>query len=118
MKCEEIRESLPAYVKGGEASLGVKRHLSRCRECSAELARYQSLSNALGALETTPLQPPPDLARVLKAIPHEQSRVDMVRAHMARNRSVYLGGAAVAVAGAAGAVLWRSRRSQPAVARV
>jgi anti-sigma factor RsiW len=115
---EEIRESLPAYVKSGDVSLAVKRHLSRCTECSAELARYQSLANALGALETTPLEPPPELAVALKEIPRSQTRVALLRAHMARNRSAYIGGAAVAVAGAAGAVLWRSRRSQPAVARV
>jgi anti-sigma factor RsiW len=118
MKCEEIREALPAYVKGGDVSLAVRRHLSRCQTCSAEAARYESLTNALGALETRPLEAPPGLARALTAIPRDQTRVDMLKSHVIRHRNAYLGGVAVAVAGAAGAALWHARRSQPAAARV
>jgi anti-sigma factor RsiW len=113
--CEEIREELPAYVKDRGGSLSVRRHLSRCAECRKELARYDSLVEMLGALELTAVEPPPGLAAALAAIPSRASRLADVRTHVARNRARYLSGAAVLVAGAAGAaVLQRRRRMAPA----
>jgi hypothetical protein len=112
MRCEEVREILPAYARDGETSLTVRRHVSRCSECKKELARYESLLGAMASLETTVAEPPPGLRAALVAIPERNVSLDVVRAHLARNRNAYIGGAAatVAVAGAVGAALWRSRR--------
>ena len=113
--CEEIREELPAYVKDRGGSLSVRRHLSRCSDCRAELARYDSMVELLGGLEMHAVEPPPGLAATLVAIPSRPGRIAGVRTHVARNRGRYLGGAAVLVAGAAGAaVLQRRRRVAPA----
>ena len=114
MECAEIREMLPAYVRDGEASLLVKRHLSRCDDCAAELGRYETLVGGLAALRGAVVEPPPDLRQALLAIPRAATPVDTVRAHVAANRKAYLGGA-VALAGA-GALAWRLYSRRVAVA--
>lgn len=116
MRCEEVREQIPAYVDGGRTDLGVRRHLATCRDCQAELARYQSLVGALGALRERVADPPPHLVSALVAIPSSQDRLDGVKEHLQRNRAVYVGGLAVAAAGAAGAAVWRARARRVAVA--
>jgi hypothetical protein len=68
----------------------------------------------LGGLEMRTVEPPPGLERALAAIPSHAGRVESLRTHVARNRRAYLGGAAVVLAGAAGAVLVRRRRLAPA----
>ena len=115
MRCSEVREVLPAYLKDGDVSLAVRRHLSRCDECTTELARYEALMNGLGSLEIVASEPPAQLRAALIAIP-ERDRVTAVRHHVVRNRNAYVGGAAVAVAGAVGAVVWAGRRRRLATA--
>lgn len=112
MRCEEVQEVLPAYVRDGETSLAVRRHVSRCSDCKNELARYEALLGAMSSLQSNAADAPPSLKAALLAIPERTGSLDTVRAHVTRNRNAYLGGAAaaVAVAGAAGALLWRSRR--------
>ena len=113
--CEEVREELPAYVKDRSGSLSVRRHLSRCTDCRKELVRYESLVETLGGLEMSTAEPPPGLAAALTAIPSRSNRLSEVRTHVARNRARYLSGAAVLLAGAAGAaVLQHRRRIAPA----
>ena len=115
MRCSEVREVLPAYLKDGDVSLAVRRHLSRCDECTTELARYEALMNGLGSLEVVASEPPPELRAQLIAIP-QRDRVAAVRHHVTRNRHAYVGGAAVALAGAVGAALWAGRRRRVATA--
>jgi anti-sigma factor RsiW len=112
MKCAEIREALPAYVDDRDANLNVRRHLSRCPECAAELEGYASVREGLSAMRSVEAEPPADLFAKLVAIPDEGPAVQRVRTHVSRHRSAYAGGLAVAVVGAAGAALWRSRRSR------
>lgn len=112
MKCAEINELLPAYVEDRDANLNVRRHLSRCPDCRTELADYETLRSSLGELKAVHAEPPAALFASLTAIPHSGHSVDRVRTHVARNRRAYAGGLAVAVVGAAGAALWRSRRSR------
>lgn len=111
MRCEEIREMLPAYSRG-EGTLVVRRHLARCADCRAELVRYETLATSLTALRHSPSEPPVGLLAALEAIPSGVNRVDQVRGHLTRNRKAYAGGVAVALVGAAaaGAAVWRSRR--------
>lgn len=117
MRCEEVREALPAHVKDGSDSLTVRRHLARCPDCKAELARYESLMGGLRILQTTSVPVPPGLFDRLLEIPARSSRLDSARDHVVRHRKVYVGGwIAVALAGAAGAALWRSKVRHPATA--
>lgn len=110
MTCNEVRETLPAYLDGGGDSLALRRHLSHCKGCKAELAAYEDLRASLASMESATAIPPRGLVHALMRIPEVAGRVDHVRAHIARNRNQYLGGAAVVVAGAVGAALLRSRR--------
>lgn len=109
MTCAEVREMLPAYVDDGPDTLIVRRHLARCANCRAELATYTELKQGLRSLEPVPFDAPAGLKRALVAIPTRGGRVGEVRTHVARNRRAYLGGAAILVAGAAGAAVWRTR---------
>jgi anti-sigma factor RsiW len=111
MRCAEVRETIPAFADEGEPSLATRRHFAKCPECRAELETYRSMLASLRSLEARPVDAPVGLVAKLIAIPREASRVDHVRSHVARNRAAYAGGAAAAVAvvGAAGALLWRNR---------
>ena len=116
MRCEEIHELLPAYVEDRYANLTVRRHLSRCAECRDQLEEYEDLRMGLAALRSVPAEPPADLVGKLAGIPHEGPAVQRVQTHVFRHRKAYAGGLAVAVLGAAGAALWRSRRVGPLAA--
>lgn len=118
MRCAEVREMIPALAGEGEPSLAVRRHLATCKGCRGELETYRSVLASMRTLEARPVEVPAGLAAKLIAIPGEASRIDHVRSHVTRNRAAYAGGtaAAVAVVGAAGALLWRSRRSRLAAA--
>ena len=112
MKCAEIREALPAYVEDRDSNLNLRRHLSRCPECAAELEAYASVREGLSAMRLVEAEPPADLFGKLVAIPTEGPATQRVKTHVSRHRNAYAGGLAVAVVGAAGAALWRSRRSR------
>jgi hypothetical protein len=113
MKCQEMREILPAYVRDAEQSLEAKRHLSRCEDCRAELRRYETMLWRLGEMRSQPAgDVPAGLLASLVAIPNRETRIDVMKSHVARNRKVYAGAAAalVGVAGAAvGATALRNR---------
>lgn len=115
--CDDVAAALPALVDdlpvegGGPDSmpLALRRHLSRCPECTRELEAYRSLRTATAGLSAATATPPPGLRDALVSIPSGETRVDGVRSHIARHRGAYVGGLAVAL-GATGAALWRSRR--------
>ena len=110
MRCAEAREMLPAYLQDGEGSLAVRRHLSGCPDCRAELRKYEALAGGLSRLRSVTAEAPPSLKPALISILVSDNRVEAVRTHVARNRRTYAGAAAVAFAGAAGALAWWSRR--------
>ena len=110
LRCEEVREELPAFVRERGESLAVRRHLSRCDGCRSELARYESLLGALESLRPATVEPPAGLKASLVAIPDSLGTVDTMRKHVAQNRRLYAGGAALAAAGAAALLLRHSRR--------
>jgi hypothetical protein len=109
MRCEEVREALPAYARAGDAALSVRRHLSSCVACNGELRRYEQLLNGLETLRAVPAEVPVGLANALKAIPSQQTRLQVARTHVVRHRKAYIGGLALAAAGAVGAGIWRGR---------
>lgn len=110
MRCEEVKEMLPAYAGGRDATLSVRRHLAKCTGCRTDAERYEELQMALSSMPGESLVPPPQLLRSLLDIPSGRtSRVETVKGHVVRNRNAYAGGLAVAAATAAGAALWKSR---------
>ena len=111
MRCEEIRETLPAFVEGHD-DLTVRRHLSGCADCRAELDRYESLGTALGSLSHQTVAASPSLVAALYEIPSQQARLDVVRSHLADHRKAYLGGAAALAAAGVSALVWRSRKGR------
>jgi predicted anti-sigma-YlaC factor YlaD len=124
VNCTEVREALPTYVRDGQRILPVRSHLAECEACRIELARYERLLDSLSGLESLTYEPPPELVGALLAIPREapglteavRGRAVAVRGHVARNRRAYVGGVGIALAGAAGAALWRSRSRRLAAA--
>jgi hypothetical protein len=115
MRCAEVREVLPAYTRDGDIGLQVRRHLSRCEECTSELSRYETLFGSLRSLREHSIEPPPELVHQLSAIPYRKHGVDEVRGHLTRNRNAYAAGLAVAVLGA-GAAVWKTRRGRAVTA--
>jgi anti-sigma factor RsiW len=114
VRCEEVRETLPAYARAGDASLGVRRHLSACPDCTEELKRYEAMLDALGGLRSETAPVPVGLIQSLKLIPANETRLQNARTHVVRHRKAYFGGLALAAV-SAGAILWRSRlRAAPA----
>jgi anti-sigma factor RsiW len=109
VRCAEVRELLPAFVREGVDDDQVRQHLTSCEGCSAEFSRYIALEGSLSSMRDALVDVPPDLSQRLFAIPSESSRVAVVKDHVARNRAAYLGGAAAALAGA-GVAAWRIRR--------
>jgi hypothetical protein len=121
VNCREVREALPAYAREERSFEAVGRHLETCPACLAELERYETLLDSLSGLRTAVVEPPPGLLTSLMNIPHQAGLRDRwnwrsaaLRAHVARNKGVYLGGAAAL--GAAGAALWRTRARRLAAA--
>jgi hypothetical protein len=112
MRCEEIRESLPAFADGHD-DLSVRRHLSGCADCRAELDRYEAIASGMRALAVEIAPTPSDLLPLLYEIPSRQARLDQVRSHVSQHRKAYVGGAAaLAAAGLSALVLARSRRGR------
>jgi predicted anti-sigma-YlaC factor YlaD len=62
--CRETRGQLPALLAdelSGWSERVVRRHLRRCADCSAELARQQQVSAGLSQLKGQAPEPPPEL---------------------------------------------------------
>lgn len=118
MRCEEVREMLPALAGDDEvsSSLDVRRHVGRCSGCADELEMLRELRATLATMPAHVVQPPPYLRASLVDIPvHGVSRLDSVRDHLTRNRTAYASGLAVAAVGAVGTALWRSRTKRTAL---
>jgi len=112
MRCEEIRETLPAFADGYDESLAVRRHLSGCRDCRDELERYESLAAGMRSLAHETLPASPALVSALYEIPSQQARLEVVRSHLAEHRRAYVGGVAALAAAGVSALIWRSRKGR------
>jgi hypothetical protein len=105
---------LPETVEGSPVDLAMQTHIESCLRCQAELARYRRMLRALQQLRTRFLEPSPSLlAQTLAAI-EEAGERHAVRSLLSGRRLAYagaIGGAALATAGTAAAlILARSRR--------
>lgn len=110
MTCASVKEILPAYVRDGDGSLSVRRHLSRCTDCRTDLSHYEDLMARLSSMEAATAEVPFALKSSLFDIPSRMGRIESVRTHVNENRKAYLSGAAVLVAGAVGAAILKSRK--------
>ena len=110
MTCAAVKEVLPAYVRDGDGSLSVRRHLSRCTDCRTDLTHYEDLLGRLSSMEAATAEVPFALRALLLDIPSRMGRIETVRSHVNDNRKAYLSGAAVLVAGAVGAAILKSRK--------
>ncbi len=114
MRCEEVRELLPAYVDRDLHPAGeIEIHLASCADCSAELASYSAMLSDLKAFRDRGEEPSPDLlerALALIPVPSLGARfLGSVQSHPVAYALASLGGAAMG-ATAIAIVLWRSHR--------
>jgi hypothetical protein len=116
MRCEDLADDLAA-TSDGTTLLGSaqREHVEGCLRCQAELVQYRKLLRAMRALRTEVLEPAPGLlADVLAGIEAAGER-HAIRSILSGRRVAYLGGlATAAAAGAAGAVIYASRRRHAA----
>jgi hypothetical protein len=108
--CETVSASLPALADGDDVKRRTRRHVVVCLRCQAEVARYRRLQRDLHALRRVPVAPHPSLlVDVLAGI---DALPGPVRPHqVARTVAVASGiSVATAAAGAAGVLVWMSRR--------
>ena len=117
MNCGDLRGRMASYESGAEPTRREVRHLSRCKECAQEMARYGLLAESLEELSSQVVMVPAALEAALIAIPsaaRPRLRAAVVVTHLRRNRRSYA--SVVALALTAGAATWatRSRRLEAA----
>ncbi len=110
MNCGDLRGRMASYESGAEPTRRELRHLSRCKECAREMARYGLLAESLGELRTQVLMVPAALEAALVTIPSARPHLrpaSVVTGHLRRNRRSYASGVALALT--AGAATWATR---------
>ncbi|MDQ3661357.1 MAG: hypothetical protein M3454_09920 [Actinomycetota bacterium] len=118
MNCGDLQARMASYESGAEPARRELRHLSRCKECAQEMARYGFLAESLAELRSQVVAGPAALEAALIAIPsapRPRLRPALaVTGHLRRNRRSYASGVALALT--AGAATWatRSRRLEAA----
>ncbi|HKH26041.1 MAG TPA: hypothetical protein VKB11_02790 [Acidimicrobiia bacterium] len=110
---------LPETVEGTPVELAMQTHIESCLRCQAELARYRRMLRALQQLRTRFLEPSPSLLAQTLAALEEAGERHAVRSLLSGRRLAYagaIGGAALATAGTAAALLLARSRRRTAVA--
>ena len=110
---------LPETVEGTPVGLAMQTHIESCLRCQAELARYRRMLRALQQLRTRFLEPSPSLLAQTLAALEEAGERHAVRSLLSGRRLAYagaIGGAALATAGTAAALLLARSRRRTAVA--
>ena len=119
MRCEEVARQLPRTVEGTPVDLAMQTHIESCLRCQAELARYRRMLRALQQLRTRFLEPSPSLLAQTLAALEEAGERQAVRSLLSGRRLAYagaIGGAALATAGTAAALIVARSRRRAAVA--
>ena len=110
MRCEELAELVSASFDGSDAyDWQARRHIGTCLRCQAELARYRKLVRTLRSLRAEVFDPGPGLVADVVAALEEAGERHILRSLLSGHKVVYMGGLAVATAGAAGALVFASR---------
>ena len=86
-----------------------RRHVETCLRCQAELVRYRRLLRTLRTLRTDLFDPGPGLVADVLASLEDAGERHLLRSLLSGHRVAYVGGLAVATAGAAGALVIASR---------
>ncbi|HEY4398003.1 MAG TPA: hypothetical protein VGO28_10050 [Acidimicrobiia bacterium] len=110
---------LPETVEGTPVDLSMQTHIESCLRCQAELARYRRMLRALQQLRTRFLEPSPSLLAQTLAALEEAGERHAVRSLLSGRRLAYagaIGGAALATAGTAAALILARSRRRTAVA--
>jgi len=110
---------LPETVEGTPVDLAMQTHIESCLRCQAELARYRRMLRALQQLRTRFLEPSPSLLAQTLATLEEAGERHAVRSLLSGRRLAYagaIGGAALATAGTAAALILARSRRRTAVA--
>jgi anti-sigma factor RsiW len=119
MRCEDVVRLLPETVEGTPVDLAMQTHIESCLRCQAELARYRRMLRALQQLRTRFLEPSPSLLAQTLAALEEAGERQAVRSLLSGRRLAYvgaIGGAALATAGTAAALILARSRRRAAVA--
>jgi anti-sigma factor RsiW len=119
MRCEDVAQLLPETVEGTPVDLAMQTHIESCLRCQAELARYRRMLRALQQLRTRFLEPSPTLLAQTLAALEEAGERQAVRSLLSGRRLAYagaIGGAALATAGTAAALIFARSRRRAAVA--
>ena len=119
MRCEDVARLLPETVEGMPVDLAMQTHIESCLRCQAELARYRRMLRALQQLRTRFLEPSPSLLAQTLAALEEAGERHAVRSLLSGRRLAYagaIGGAALATAGTAAALIFARSRRRAAVA--
>ena len=119
MRCEDVARMLPEPVEGPPVDLAMQTHVESCLRCQAELARYRRMLRALQQLRTRFLEPSPSLLAQTLAALEEAGERHAVRSLLSGRRLAYagaIGGAALATAGTAAALILARSRRRTAVA--
>jgi hypothetical protein len=120
MQCDQLSDALAGAADGSESfDRTARRHIDQCLRCQAEMVQYRRLLRALQSLRTELVDPGPSLlADVLDAVETAGER-HAIRMMLQGRRAAYLGGVAVATAGAAATaavLVSRSRRGRLGIA--
>ncbi|HVX18344.1 MAG TPA: hypothetical protein VHA73_09960 [Acidimicrobiales bacterium] len=120
MQCEGLGDALAGVVDRSQTYDRVaEAHVDHCLRCQAELVQYRKLLRALHSLRAELVDPGPGLLTdVLDAVEAAGER-HMIRMVLQGRRAAYLGGVAVATAGAAATaavLVSRSRRGRLGIA--
>jgi hypothetical protein len=109
--CRQAADFLPAMAAGDEGEPAAALHVEHCLRCQAEVSAYRRLFRTLRALgDESVAAPPGALAAVLAAL--EVAAAEHSSGSSRVLRAAYFGGLtfATAAAGAAGVLVWMSRR--------
>ncbi|MDP8986956.1 MAG: hypothetical protein M3N11_01200 [Actinomycetota bacterium] len=110
MRCDDLAEVVSASNDGVVVDdWRARRHVETCLRCQAELARYRKLVRALRALRSDLLEPGPGLVADVMACLEDAGERHALRSLLTGHKVAYVGGLAVATAGAAGAFVLASR---------
>ncbi len=108
--CATASDLLPALA-AGDAEVGerIERHVATCLRCQADLARYRRLRRTMRGFGDAAVAPGPDVLPSILASLERAGRTSPLA--VGSRRTVYVGGVAMATAGAAAGVLvWVTRR--------
>lgn len=110
MRCEDLAGMVSASADGVTVEdLRGRRHVESCLRCQAELARYRKLLRTLRTLRADVFDPGPGFVSDVLSSLEDAGERHLLRSLLSGHKVAYVGGLALASAGAAGALVIASR---------